>query len=169
MLRRLIVMRHAKSSWSSDAQGDHGRPLNKRGRRDAPAVAARLCELNWLPEAALSSDSARTRETLTLMLDQFDPRPQAAYLPSLYQGGIHQLREAVAGLSSDIKTVLVLGHNPGWAVAVTWLTGEPVDMTTGNAALLESSGDTWREALHGEGAWELVEIVRPKELIEEVD
>ncbi len=132
-------------------------------------MAARLCELGWLPEVALSSDSERTRETLALMQDCFDPRPQADFLPSLYNGGIHQLREAVAGLPSEVKTVLVLGHNPGWSAAVAWLTGEPVEMTTGNAALLESSGDTWREALHGEGAWELVEVVRPKELLEEVD
>jgi phosphohistidine phosphatase SixA len=164
MLRRLIVMRHAKSSWRSEATDDHARPLNKRGRREAPVVAQRLQEIGWTPEVILSSDALRARETLTAMLDGFSPRPQVAFLPSLYHGGIHELRKAVAGLSPEIKVVLALGHNPGWQDAVDWLCGEEVELKTANAALLESSGDSWRDALHGEGAWHLLEVLRPKAL-----
>ena len=69
MERRLIVMRHAKSSWKSDAETDHLRPLNKRGRDSAPLVAARLVELGWIPEAVYSSDSLRTRETWDGMMN----------------------------------------------------------------------------------------------------
>ncbi len=68
MTMRLIIMRHAKSDWNSGAASDHARPLNKRGRRDAPRVANRLGELGWQPDYVISSDSRRTRETLELML-----------------------------------------------------------------------------------------------------
>jgi phosphohistidine phosphatase SixA len=164
MLRRLIVMRHAKSSWKSEALDDHARPLNKRGRREAPLVGGRLQEMGWTPEVVLCSDALRARETLAAILDEFSPRPQVAYLPALYHGGIHELRKAVAGLSPEMKIVLALGHNPGWQDAVDWLCGEEVELKTASAALLESSGDTWRDALHGEGAWQLIDILRPKAL-----
>ena len=55
MARRLIVMRHAKSSWKNPKLRDHQRPLNKRGRRDAPRVARALRKAGWVPDAVLSS------------------------------------------------------------------------------------------------------------------
>jgi len=165
MRRRLIVMRHAKSSWKSDAPDDHSRPLNKRGRRDAPIVGARLQEIGWAPEIIFSSDSARTKQTLELMLKHFDPAPAIEHRSTLYQGGIHEIRETVATAGRDVATVLVLGHNPGWQHAVTWLSGEDIEMTTANAALLECSGDTWRETLHAQGGWHLVDVIRPKALL----
>ena len=67
MHRRLIIMRHAKSSWTSGALSDHERPLNARGIRDAPRVGAALVKRGWLPQLVLSSDSERTRETFAGM------------------------------------------------------------------------------------------------------
>jgi len=166
MLRHMILMRHAKSSWKTDAPDDRSRPLNKRGRRDAPLVAAQLRELGWTPEVLLVSDSARTRETAERMLEVFRPAPRIEYVSSFYQGGIHEIREAVAGVSDEVASVLVLGHNPGWQAAVVWLTGRSVPMTTANAALLEASGTTWRDVLRSERSWHLVDVLRPKELIE---
>jgi hypothetical protein len=71
MQRRLMIMRHAKSAWSSDVASDHERPLNKRGRRDAPRVGKRLAKLGWVPEFVVSSDSRRTRETWERMQRRF--------------------------------------------------------------------------------------------------
>lgn len=165
MLRRLIVMRHAKSSWKSEAVEDHDRPLNKRGRRDSPVIAGHLQEIGWAPEVVLSSDSARTTETLHCMIDAFQPRPRVDFLRGLYHGGIHELREAAARVSSEVGTVLALGHNPGWEDAVHWLTAQHVELKTANAALLESSGQSWRDVLQGEGSWQLLEVIRPKQLL----
>jgi len=63
MQRRLMLMRHAKSAWQSQAPSDHERPLNERGRRNAPRVGKRLAELGWVPDHVIGSDSRRTRET----------------------------------------------------------------------------------------------------------
>ena len=164
MRRRLVVMRHAKSSWDSHAVDDHGRPLNKRGKRDAPAIAKALQHLGWTPEIVYSSDSQRTTETFERMCDQLCPTPSINYLPALYHGGIHEIRDAVIQTSDDVQTVMVLGHNPGWQHAVGWLSGKFESMTTANAALLETSSDNWRDAMQEEGGWQLIDVLRPKEI-----
>lgn len=166
MLRRLVIMRHAKSSWKGE-MGDHDRPLNKRGRREAPLVAAQLEARGWSPELVVSSDATRTRETLARMVDQFHPWPQVEFSPTLYLAGPHALREIVAGVGDEIATVLALGHNPGWEEAVAWLSDEHVHLATADAVLLESSGDSWREALREEGTWQLVDILRPGDVDED--
>ena len=82
--RRLIVMRHAKSSWASGAQSDHQRPLNDRGRCDAPRVATALVDANWLPDLILSSDAQRTRETYDGMAVSFPGEIPVQFLSSFY-------------------------------------------------------------------------------------
>ncbi len=82
MQRRIIVMRHAKSSWKSDAPDDHSRPLNRRGRRDAPRVAQELARRGWVPERVFSSDARRTRQTWEIMAPYFENAPQVRWLKS---------------------------------------------------------------------------------------
>jgi phosphohistidine phosphatase SixA len=71
MRRRLMIMRHAKSSWKGQVPTDHDRPLNTRGRRDAVRVGKRLAKLGWVPDLVVSSDSRRTRETWERMQRRF--------------------------------------------------------------------------------------------------
>jgi phosphohistidine phosphatase SixA len=164
MKYRLIVMRHAKSSWKDREKTDHERPLNKRGRRDTPRVADRLGKLGWIPQVVISSDSLRTRETAELLERQWPDGPRVEFTGSLYHGGIDELVEEVSAVPGDVQCVLVLGHNPGWEGAVLWLTGEDVRLTTANAALLERKADSWKEALSERGAWKLRDVLRPKDL-----
>jgi phosphohistidine phosphatase SixA len=163
MNRRLIVMRHAKSSWDSPAEGDHDRPLNDRGRRDSPRVAARLVELGWSPEVVLSSDSRRTRETFALMAPVLPPARNVAFVPSLYHASIEALREALLAVEDDVRVVLALGHNPGWQLAVYWLCGESVEMKTATAALMECDAADWQASVAGRGKWRLVDSIHPRE------
>lgn len=155
-------MRHAKSSWSSGAPTDHQRPLNKRGRRAAPLVGARLQELGWIPDLVIASDSQRTRETWQCMQTQFPNSINVHFSSSFYHGRLADIADACATLTADISTVLVLGHNPAWEDAVGQLSGNWVRMTTANAALLESNTRKWTSAM--ESNWKLVEVLRPKEL-----
>jgi phosphohistidine phosphatase len=164
MKRQLIVMRHGKSSWADETLTDHQRPLNKRGCRDAPRVAARLAELGWAPQQVLSSDAARTRETCQLLCETIGGEIPAAYLGELYHGGTDAIREAVAALPDELATALVLGHNPGLEEAIQWLTGETIEMTTANAALLVSEHSRWCDTVHECKAWTLYAVLRPKEL-----
>lgn len=158
---RLIIMRHAKSSWDSPAPTDHGRPLNERGRRDAPAMAQALIERDWVPNLVLSSDSQRTRETWSLMSPEFGAEIEVRWRPEFYLGGATELVNALEE-QGDTDCVLVLGHNPGWEHAASYLSGVHLGMTTANCVLLEADGE-WRDVMQP-GAWTLVEHVRPRDL-----
>lgn len=161
--RRLIVMRHAKSSWQSGAESDHERPLNERGRRAAPLVAREMARRGWLPEVVISSDARRTAETWRLMAEALgDAAPAARFSPELYGGGLAEIRALAATVAAGVETLLVLGHNPGFEAAVEQLAGAPAAMTTANAALLTGAGTTWREALAG--PWRLEAMLKPREL-----
>jgi phosphohistidine phosphatase len=157
-------MRHAKSDWNSDAPSDHARPLNKRGRHDAPRIARRLAKLGWIPEAVISSDSQRTRETFELMVDHFAADTPVRFLESLYHAGPRELAAALELVPDKAQTVLALGHNPGWSSAVIWLTGQDVLLTTANAVLCHVDADSWPAAVQRAGDWKLDDVLRPKEL-----
>jgi len=116
MALRLILVRHAKSSWADPALEDAARPLNGRGRRSASAIGRWLSDDGHLPERVLSSDSARTRETWARIAAELPDPPRAEWLARLYHATPEIILEELrrAGTASP---VLVLAHNPGMAVA----------------------------------------------------
>ena len=157
-------MRHAKSDWKTNALSDHDRPLNQRGKRDAPLIAERMLELHWEPQLVISSDSLRTQETWQRMDKIFPNRPNIVFSPQLYHGTVEDIQAVVSTVSNEAQTVMVLGHNPGWENALTFLSGESHTMTTANAALLTHAGKEWRAAIQTPASWRLFKILRPKEL-----
>ncbi len=161
--RRLILLRHAKSDWHAGADTDHERPLNARGRRDAPRVAGRLAELEWVPQVVRSSDAARTRETWEHMQPALSDRREVAFTRDLYLAAPAQIRATIESLPIGIDTALLIGHNPGWEDGVHDLTGVRARMTTCNAALLSIEAESWGDATR-RSDWVLERVVRPKEL-----
>ena len=164
MAKRLILMRHAKSSWGSGVARDHDRPLNDRGRASAPRVAVKLRELGWNPELVFSSDAERTRETFKVMRSALGGDVDAQFSSSLYLGGVDQVREVLMNIGEPANTVLCLGHNPGWEEAIYWFCGESVTMKTASAALLSASDDPWGDLAQSAGQFDLVELIHPREL-----
>lgn len=162
MQRRLILMRHAKSAWDSAVPTDHARPLNARGRHEAPLMGAWLVERGWVPDAVFSSDATRTHETWEHMADAFSPRPPVVFTDRLYHAGLGALRDLAQGWSPRWKTILALGHNPGFEEAASWLCGEALHLSTANCALLCGTGPDWAQAL--EQSWQLVDHLRPRDL-----
>jgi len=162
-MRRLIILRHAKSDWNAGSSDDHARPINARGRDAAPRVAAHLREQGWTPDAVVSSDATRTRQTWERMQPALGDAPEARFTPDLYLAGLDRIRAVLGSLPSDVGTAMVLGHNPGWEDAVYALSGVRVRMTTCNAALLTCEADDWSTAAQASD-WTLEAVVRPKEL-----
>ncbi|KAF2311921.1 hypothetical protein GH714_027397 [Hevea brasiliensis] len=152
--RRLILLRHAKSSWDNPSLRDHDRPLSKAGKDDAVQVSQKLQQLGWIPQLILSSDATRTRETLKIMQEQVTDLLDAEvhFIPSFYsiaamdgQTADH-LQQAICRYSSDkIHTVMCMGHNRGWEEAASMFTGASVELKPCNAALLEATGKSWEE------------------------
>lgn len=163
--RRLVIMRHAKSSHNSEAETDHDRPLNRRGRRDAPRVGQHLAEIGWRPDYVISSDARRTRETLQGLLRGFSIDVAHRFHPMLYAGGYQELLSLAGTLPPAAETVLALGHNPGWEDLVEVLTGESIVLKTATCALVVlTEVCSWPEALRVCGGWQLENVVYPREL-----
>lgn len=163
--RRLLLMRHAKSSWKHDLP-DHERPLNGRGRRDAPRIAAEIAALGWTPQHVLISDSARTVETWRRMAPVLPADLPVTASPALYHAAVGAMRQELARLPDHLTDVLLLAHQPGLAQAIGWWTGHAVEFTTANVARLHGAGPSWADALDAREGWELEAILRPKELPE---
>jgi phosphohistidine phosphatase SixA len=158
-MKRLVVMRHAKSDWDAGAESDHARPLNSRGKAEAPVVAAKLAARGFAPEAVTVSDARRTTETLELARPAW-PGARVHVTPSFYHAGLSAVRAAVRELADDVTTWLVLGHNPGWEEMIDKLTGQRVDLKTCHAAVLESDAATFDDALT-RASMKLVEVIKP--------
>ncbi|WP_158265101.1 SixA phosphatase family protein [Blastopirellula marina] len=155
-------MRHAKSSWSGNLP-DHERPLNGRGRTAAPLVAAELVRCGWTPDVVVASDARRTVETWERMRETFSPTPYIVIDPALYLSGYSELVSAGVQLSDTWQTALFLGHNPGWEMAASHFSGEPIEMKTGMAVLLKTEAADWKSAFQAQ-AWQLAAIIRPRDL-----
>ena len=152
MRTRLIVMRHAKSSWSDASLDDHDRPLNKRGRSDAPRIAEVLHDCGWIPDRIRVSSSKRTLETLELM-KTIVPNSIIDVEPNLYHSNIGTLLHTVEELEEG-KTTMILSHNPGIEILVHKLSNRLEVMPTAAAALFEKQQE----------GWILIDIFRPKKL-----
>jgi len=163
-MKRLILMRHAKSDWSGGAITDHDRPLNARGRAAAKKLGEWLHTQNILPDHVLTSSAARTQETLALL--SLDPKTPTDVARDLYLATQTQILKAVQQAQGD--TVLVIGHNPG----IGFCAGEIVTSRpdgadfdrypTGATLVADFDIDTWQNAEWGTAAPHL--FVVPKDL-----
>ena len=117
--KQLILLRHAKSDWYSVADTDHDRPLNDRGRRDAPQVGNWLSQNDYRPEHILCSGAERTRQTLSLLIhgSGWENIP-VDISKDLYHAREASLVERIAAGFSYCNTLMVVGHNPGMDMVV---------------------------------------------------
>ncbi|MER6778530.1 MULTISPECIES: histidine phosphatase family protein [unclassified Streptomyces] len=111
-VRRLVILRHAKSAWP-DGVPDHDRPLGPRGLRDAPAAGRLLARSFGVPDLVLCSPARRTRETWDLAAAELDHVPPVRHDPSLYAADAQDLLDVVREVPPEVGTLLLVGHNPG--------------------------------------------------------
>ncbi len=133
MKRRLILMRHAKAEAAS-GQGDHGRPLSARGRAEALEATRRMVALSR-PDAALVSDSRRTRQTLESAAPALPPALPCRFTRAIYGASAAAILAEAQQTSDDVGCLLVVGHNPGIGDLARSLAGD------GRASDLETLGE----------------------------
>ena len=167
-MRRLLLARHAKSSWGDVSLNDHDRPLNARGRRSAPLVAGALNDLGFVPDIVISSTSARTRETWARMEPVFESHAAVEFLPELYLAAPRMVLAAIASVTPTAATLMVLGHNPSTHALAAFLAreGDPERIQqltrafpTGAVAVIELAGERWEET---EDGGELLHFILPR-------
>ena len=111
-MRQLLLLRHAKSSWDDPAMSDRDRPLNPRGLRSAAVMRQAMRDLGLAPDVVLVSTARRTLETLEA-LEPWDDTPLVEPIESLYLANPMQLTAALHGVAETVRSVLLIGHNPG--------------------------------------------------------
>src|SRR4051812_42665146 len=111
-MKRVLLLRHAKSSWDDPSLDDHARPLSGRGRRAAKAMARHLRAQGLQPRLVLCSTAKRTRETL-VRIEPALGRHEVRAERELYGASAEALLARLQRLPDKVDSVLVIGHNPG--------------------------------------------------------
>ncbi len=173
-MKRILLLRHAKSDWGDPGMADRDRPLNRRGERAAVTMAHHIAAQAPRPELILCSTATRTRQTLTPLLEAIGPQPPVSLEAGLYLASAETLLARLRQLTPDTSTVLLIGHNDGiWELAMT-LSGQGKSILraslrqsypTGTFATLSAPIDAWNDLRAG--AAELVAFVRPRDLSDE--
>jgi phosphohistidine phosphatase len=162
-MKSLLILRHAKSSWKHPELTDHDRPLNKRGKRDAPRMGELLRSEHLIPEAIISSTAARAHATAKAVAKASGYKGKITLNHSLYAAGPQAYMDALHDLSDDNVRVLIVGHNPGLEELVEVLTGEMHPMPTCSLAHLKLRVDKW-SAIGNKIKGQVAEIWRPRDL-----
>ena len=128
-MKRLTLVRHAKSDWSLAGQNDWDRPLNRRGQRDAPEMARRLRSRRLKPDLILSSPAVRALATATVMARELKvPAAHVLQDERLYLASPADLLAVVRELGGDARHLMVFGHNPGMTECANQLSaGDQID------------------------------------------
>ncbi len=144
-MKTLIVVRHAKSSWDSPGTDDHDRPLNDRGKKDAPDMAKRLRKRDLKIDLLLSSTAKRARTTAQYFAEEYAIGKKDILLEvKLYLAAPQTIYKVIAALPDTHKTVAIFSHNPGITDFVNTLGAVHVDdMPTCAVYAVTADTDKW--------------------------
>ena len=145
-MKTLLLVRHAKSDWSHHGLDDHERPLNRRGKRDAPEMGRRLAERGVAPDVILSSDAVRARTTAELIAEAIGFGASRVITDErLYAASADEVLRVVGELDGDLSVAIVVGHNPEMASLAHRFSEEIHEMPTCAVAEYEFEVDAWYE------------------------
>jgi phosphohistidine phosphatase len=144
-MKTLLLLRHAKSSWKQTEIHDHDRPLNKRGKKDAPKVGQYLKEKNLVPDLILSSTARRARDTAQAVLEESGFSGQVDLHQDLYLSDTSCYLDILRSLPDEANRVLVVGHNPDMEDLLTLLTDVTHHLTTACLAQVDLPITSWQE------------------------
>jgi len=169
MTHELLVLRHAKSAWNTDARTDYDRPLSKRGRRDAPRVGRFLASRGLAPDYVVSSPALRARQTVIAVCEPLGIGEEAIHWDDrIYHAATGHLMDVLSECPEDAARVMIAGHNPGLEMLVQTLSKRRIPMPddyklmpTAAVAHLEIPG-RWKD-LDG-GTAELISLTRARSL-----
>jgi phosphohistidine phosphatase len=160
--KTLFLVRHAKSSRDDPRLADRDRPLNKRGKRDAPAMARRVAQRAERPEVIVTSPAVRAMATAKAMADGLDVvAPHLVTLESLYDAAADALLQVIHGLDNRYSRAMIVGHNPGMTDLANLLARATIEnIPTCGVVIVRFPTPTWADIRGGTG--EMVEFDYPK-------
>ena len=172
-MRRLLLLRHAKAVQDT-GEGDHARALTERGRKDAARMGHAMDTHGYIPDLVLCSNSRRTTETWELLSPELAKTPKVELTKGLYLASPKAILAQVQEMDASVKTLMLIGHNPGIEESATRLARKPVskaerhkleDMRekypTCALAVFDFEVESWSDV---SGGGILLEFIRPRDL-----
>ena len=146
-MKRLLILRHAKSSWNNAELSDFERPLNKRGRQAAPRLGYWIAENDIAPDVVICSTARRAQQTYQLVQNAVSWDVETIHTEELYLAPAHTYIEHLSQLADNTSTAMVIGHNPGMEELVFQLCGEYHPMPTCALAVIAFDMEVWWKLL----------------------
>ena len=145
-MKTLLILRHAKSSWADASLDDRERPLNARGRRDAPRMGDLLRDASLVPDVIITSDAIRAHTTALAAAEAMGYAGDIIVEPLLYHASPEDVVPVLQTLpDANARTVMIVGHNPGLEGLIQQLTGEQHNLPTAALVHLEVPIEAWDE------------------------
>jgi len=165
-MRELLLLRHAKSSWSTAGLADHERPLNARGRAAADLMGRWCARVGMLPDLVRSSDAVRTRETVERWRDAAEWHGPVEWSSELYHAAPATLLDAARTAPNTARRVMIVAHNPGLEELASALAGREIIHPTGTLSVFRAELDHWRDLDHA--VFREVHVWRPRDLTDQM-
>jgi phosphohistidine phosphatase len=161
-MKTLLVLRHAKTQSDAPA-GDHARKLTERGQRNAAAMGAYIHTLIGTPDAIITSDATRARQTAEIVATAVDFAAPLTVEPGIYAADLDALLAVVRRIPDEARSAIIVGHNPGFEELAEALTGnhDPgIRLPTSGLAFFEFGVERWDAVRAGTGR--LREVATPR-------
>jgi phosphohistidine phosphatase len=160
-MKTLFLLRHAKSSWKEPDIADFDRPLNERGRRAAPFMGRLLKVRGFAPDLIISSPAKRARKTAKVFKEAGEYEAEIVFDDRIYEASPNALLYVAGEIDDSLRSVMLVGHNPGMEGILRVLTGLTEPMPTAAVAVIDLDIDTWKQIASDRGT--LRAIFRPRD------
>ncbi len=153
-MKTIILFRHAKSSWKDLSLDDIDRPLNKRGKQNAPFMGQKLRERGIIPDLILSSPAKRAKKTAITIANEIGyPKKKIVYDNDLYHSGAGYMLEMVQNLDDKNESIMIFGHNPDFnSFADMLLKHNPIyNIPTAGVYCIKFDVNSWKKVQEGKG------------------
>ena len=162
-MKTLLILRHAKSSWDNPDLRDYDRPLNKRGKKDAPRMGKHIKTVKLIPDRILTSSAKRARKTAKRLAKACGYSGKIKKLDSLYHAPVGIYYETLQAIPDKYNTIMVVGHNPTMEQLLHHITGQYHRMPTAALAHIEFPLNNW-ESLSPNTEGTLIDLWTPRTL-----
>lgn len=164
-MKRLYLLRHAKSSWDDSSIPDHERDLNDRGRKEAKKMGEYFFDKKIIPDLIICSPSKRTRETYKLVVNKLGKNIQTIFEDKIYEASVSDIFGAISKVSNEVDSLLIIGHNPGMEYMVEKTTNIPgIIDKFGTCSLAELEVDIQKWSDIRKTSAKLINFISPKTL-----
>jgi phosphohistidine phosphatase len=159
-MKNLFLVRHAKSSWNFPELDDFERPLNKRGKLDAPRMGRMLKDKKIMPDIMISSPATRAAMTARIIAEILAyPTDTISYAEKIYDAGIAELIETISAIDERHTSAMLVGHNPGLTFLANHIADHPVtNIPTCGIYAIDLDIHNWKQTTNKCGIFRFLEI-----------